>query len=79
MLIIREILRDWKRDWIEANGETNDIEVLISEGGDSFDPYIYEGSFKDLPEELLDRKVISYGKILESSEPKRTGAYSLTI
>lgn len=76
---MRETLRDWQRDWIEANGETNDIEVLISEGDDVFKPYVYEGSFKGISKELLDRKVINYGKILESSEPERNGAYSLTI
>lgn len=58
---------------------TNDIEVLITEGDDSFKPYIYEGSFADIPKELLGRKVVSCGKILESSEPERMGAYSLTI
>lgn len=77
--IMREKLRDWKRDWIEANGETDDIEVLISEGDDTFKPYIYEGSFKDIPEELLDRKVINFGQIMDSSVPERVGAYSLTI
>ena len=41
---MRETLRDWKRDWIEANGETDDIEVLISEGEDSFyNPYMLNG------------------------------------
>ena len=77
---MRETLRDWKRDWIEANGETDDIEVLISEGEDSFyNPYIYEGAFKDIPNELLDRKVIRCGKIIASTDPERDGAYSLTI
>lgn len=76
---MRETLRDWKRDWIEANGETDGIEVLIGEGEDIFKPYVYEGSFKDIPKELLDRKVFSCGKILESSEAERKGAYSLTI
>lgn len=76
---MRETLSDWKRDWIEANGKTDDIEVLINEGDNAFKPYVYEGSFKDIPKELLDRKVINYGKILESSDIKRKGAYSLTI
>ena len=76
---MRETLKDWKRDWIEANGETDDIEVLISECDDAFKPYVYEGNFKDIPEELLDRKVVKCGKILESSVPERIGAYSLTI
>ena len=76
---MRETLKDWKRDWIEANGETDDIEVLISEGDDAFKPYVYEGSFKDIPKELLDMKVVKCWKILESSIPERIGAYSLTI
>lgn len=54
---MRETLGDWQQAWIEANGETNDIEVLISEGDDIFKPYVYEGSFKGIPKELLDRKV----------------------
>lgn len=76
---MREILRDWEKDWIEANGETNDVEVLISEGDDAFKPYIYEGAFKNIPEELLDRKVIHCGQIMDSTVPGRVGAYSLTI
>ena len=78
---MRETLNDWKRDWIEANGETNEVEVLISEGDgdDIFKPYIYEGSFKDIPEELLDKKVIHCGQIIDSSVPERIGAYSITI
>lgn len=76
---MRETLKDWKRDWIEANGETDDIEVLISEGDDAFTPYIYEGAFKNIPEELLNRKVVRYGQIMDSSVPERVGAYSLTI
>lgn len=75
---MRETLNDWKRDWIEANGETNEVEVLINEGDDA-SSYIYEGSFKDIPEELLDRKVVHYGQIIDSSVPEKTGAYSLTI
>lgn len=76
---MRETLQDWKRDWIEANGETNELEVLVSEGDDTFKPYIYEGSFKDIPEELLNKKVIHCGQIMDSSVHERIGAYSLTI
>lgn len=75
---MRETLNDWKRDWIEVNGETNEVEVLISEGYDA-SSYIYEGSFKDIPEELLNRKVVCCGQIIDSSAPERIGAYSLTI
>lgn len=76
---MRETLGDWKRDWIEANGETSELEVLVSEGDDTFAPYIYEGAFKDIPKELLDKKVVHCGQIMDSSVPERVGAYSLTI
>lgn len=76
---MRETLEDWKRDWIDANGETDDIEVLISESDNILKPYIYEGSFKDIPEELLDKKVVYCGQIVDSSVPERVGAYSLAI
>lgn len=77
---MRETLRDWKRDWIDQVGETHGLEVLIKDSRlDDFAPYIYEGSFIDIPEELLDIKVIDYGQIVESSKPERNGAYSLTI
>lgn len=76
---MRETLGDWKRDWIEANGETDDVEVLISKGDSYYNPYIYEGSFKNIPEELLNEKVIYYGQVLDSSIPERVVAYSLKI
>lgn len=75
-----ETLKDWKRDWIKENGQTHDLEVLINDSKlDELEPYIYEGSFVDIPEELLDKKVIRCGQILESTVPERNGAYSLTI
>lgn len=75
-----ETLKDWKRDWIKENGQTHDLEVLINDSKlDELAPYIYEGSFVDIPEELLDKKVIRCGQILESTVPERNGAYSLTI
>lgn len=77
---MREILKDWKRDWIETNGETHDLEVVIKDSKlDEFAPYVYEGSFVDIPEELLDKKVIDCGRIVESTVSERNGAYSLTI
>lgn len=77
---MRDTLKDWKKDWIEANGETHELEVVIKDSSlDDFAPYVYEGSFADIPEELLDRKVTDCGRILESSIPERNGAYSLTI
>ena len=52
---MRETLRDWQRDWIEANGKTHELEVVIKDSKlDEFAPYLYEGSFVDIPEELLE-------------------------
>ena len=77
---MRETLKDWKRDWIEENGETNELEVVVKDSKlDDFAPYVYEGSFVDIPEDLLDKKVIDCGQIIESSKPERNGVYSLTI
>lgn len=77
---MRETLKDWKRDWIEANGETHELEVVVKDSKlDDLLPYVYEGSFVDIPEELLDKKVVDYGQIIESSKPERNGAYSLTV
>lgn len=77
---MREILREWQRDWIKENGETHDLEVVIKDGKlDDLASCIYEGSFVDIPDELLDKKVIDYWRIVESSIPERNGAYSLTI
>lgn len=76
---MRITLEDWKRDWIKDNGETDGTEVLVSEGVDSSESYIYEGSFKNIPKELLDRKVVNVAKVIESTIPERNGAYSLII
>lgn len=80
---MRETLADWRKEWIKANGETHELEVLICEdepnGVDPLVPYVYQGSFADIPQKLLDRKVVGSGKIESSSLPERIGAYSLTI
>ncbi len=77
---MRETIRDWKNEWIETNGETGELEVVIEDNKlDNFAPYVYEGSFKDIPEYLLDEKVVEDGRILDSSVPERIGAYSLRI
>ena len=77
---MRETLKDWKRDWREENGETHDLEVVISDSKlDEYAPYVYEGNFANIPKELLDRRVIKYWQIIESSNPERNGAYSLKI
>lgn len=77
---MRETLRDWQRDWREEIGETYGLEVVIKDSRlDDFAPYVYEGSFADIPEELLNKKVIGCGQIIESSKPERNGAYLLAI
>lgn len=77
---MRETVEEWKKEWIETNGQTHELEVVIQDSSlDNFAPYVYEGSFVDIPEELLCKKVADYGRIIESSEPEREGAYLLTI
>lgn len=77
---MRKTVRDWQSDWITTNGKTNDLEVVIKDSAlDELAPYVYEGSFSEIDAELLDRKVIHCGRIIESTVPKRNGAYSLTI
>lgn len=77
---MRETLKDWRRDWVETNGETNELEVVIKDSKlDDLAPYVYEGSFVGIPDNLLDKKVIDCGQIVESSVPERNGAYTLTI
>ena len=77
---MRETVKEWKDEWIETNGKTNELEVLITDSSlDDMSPYIYEGSFNNIPEALEGKKVISNGKILDSSVPDRIGAYSLTL
>lgn len=73
---MREIVKDWRKDWIEANGETNEFEVEIR---NSSETVIYGGSFAEIPEELWIQKVKEHGKIMDSSVPNRIGAYVLTI
>lgn len=74
---MRETIKEWKDEWIETNGETNELEVLISYINS--DKYIYEGSFANIPEELEEKKVVNSSKILDSTVPDRIGAYSLKI
>ena len=77
---MRETVRDWQTDWIEQNGETDDLEVIIEDSGmEELSRYVYKGSFSNIREDLLDRKVIESGQIIESSVPERIGAYSLMI
>jgi hypothetical protein len=83
---MRKTIGDWKKDWIEANGLTNELEVIIKGGSlkksDTWPDAgvsLYEGSFAKIPDELLEKKVIEYGQIIASSDPKRDGCYSLTV
>jgi hypothetical protein len=77
---MRETVKEWKDEWIETNGDTNELEVVITDSNlDNLAPYIYEGSFANIPVVLEEKKVIHNGKILDSSVPARIGAYSLTI
>ena len=77
---MRDTIANWKREWIETNGITHDLEVIIKDSSIEEDaPYAFEGSFIDIPNELLDRKVMDCGRILESSVPDRNGAYLLTV
>ncbi len=77
---MRETIKDWKRDWIEANGETNELEVAIYDSRlDRPASEVYEGSFADIPKDLIDKKVIEWARIVISSEPEREGAFALTI
>lgn len=77
---MRETIRDWQNDWLDTNGPTHELEVLITDSSHGkSDSYIYEGSFIDIPVILLDRRVIKSSQVLASSVPERVGTYSLTI
>jgi len=77
---MRETVKDWQRDWLQTNGQTKGLEVLISDRSPGeFSPYIYEGSFADIDEKYLGKKVVEAGRIIDSSERERIGAYSLKI
>ncbi len=76
---MRDTIKEWKSEWIETNGETNELEVLISNTNSDTDGYIYEGSFANIPEELEEKQVVDWGKVLTSTVPERIGAYSLKI
>jgi len=77
---MRKTIKDWKNDWIDTNGITEGLEVIIRDSNlhDSA-PYVYEGSFAKIPEALEKKKVIECGKVLDSSIAIRIGAYRLTI
>lgn len=77
---MRETIEDWKNDWIETNGVTDDVEILIRDSKHGDDgSYVYEGSFAEIPQVLLKKRVIECGRIVDSSIPQRIGAYTLTV
>lgn len=77
---MRETVREWKKEWIDTNGETDELEVAIEDSSlDKFAPDVYEGPFARIPVALEERKVVKWAKICNSSISERIGAYSLTI
>lgn len=73
---MRVRVSDWKRDWIKENGETDEFEVIIM---NLEDKEIYAGSFRGIPTDLEDHQVIENARIIDSSDPKRIGVYTLKI
>ncbi len=43
------------------------------------DEEIYMGHFLDVPVDLLERKVLSSGRIIDSTDDRRVGAYTLEV
>ena len=73
---MRTTVRDWQRDWLRDNGQTDDFEVVLSEDSGA---EIYSGSFKNIPDSELDKDVLYWGRIADSSAPERIGAYRLVV
>ena len=73
---MRTKVRDWQRDWIQDNGRTDELEVIIAESDGA---EIYSGSFVGIPEYELDKKVMVSGRILDSTIPERIGAIRLVV
>lgn len=77
---MRETVKDWQDEWINTNGLTHDLEVVITDRSqDIVRSELYSGSFADIPPELFDKKVIEDWRIIASSVPERIGAYSLNV
>lgn len=77
---MREMIQAWRDEWIETNGFTKELEVVITDTSqEATRSELYSGSFANIPSELLDKKVIENGRIVASSVPERIGAYSLTV
>lgn len=76
---MRTTVEEWKKEWIDTNGLTNEYEVEIyTKQSESGGP-VYAGSFTKIPKELLNKKVLESGKILDSSIADHIGAYRLTV
>jgi len=83
---MRETIGDWKKEWIETNGLTSGLEVIIKDSNlrksDTWPDQgssLYEGSFAEIPDELLEKKVVECSQIVASSNPERDGCYSLIV
>lgn len=77
---MRETIKEWRDEWIETNGLTKELEVVITDTSQEITrSELYSGSFAEIPLELLDKKVIENWRIIASSVPERVGAYSLIV
>lgn len=77
---MRETLKDWKDEWAQTFGMTDGLEVVIADSAvDEMAPYMYEGSFAQIPDSLLSCKVIQCSRIIASSVEERNNAFFLTI
>lgn len=77
---MRETIKEWRDEWIETNGPTGELEVVITDTSQEITrSELYSGSFAEIPPELLDKKVIENWRIIASSVSERIGAYSLTV
>lgn len=77
---MRETIKEWRDEWIETNGLTKELEVVITDTSQDISrDELYSGSFAEIPPELLNKKVIENWRIIASSVPERVGAYSLIV
>lgn len=77
---MRETIKDWRSEWIQTNGVTDELEVVITDSSlEAFHSEVYSGSFAKIPEKLFEKRVIENWRIIASSVPEREGAYSLTV
>ncbi len=76
---MRQTIGDWKKEWIKTNGLTNELEVIIQDSHPDDGISLYEGSFANIPDKLLEKKVIKFSQIVASSDPERNGCYLLLV